>query len=125
MFESNNKDKYYLKKINITSGLRSLSQMFFKCSMSSIDLSSWDTSNITAASNMFTMSKLTDVGDLSNWDTSDFTDMRKMFNSSMLTNAGDLSAWDTSNVTTMSSMFNNSELISARGLSNWNTRSLI
>ena len=80
--------------------------MFYNCSnLSSLDLSSWDTSNVTDMNNLFGFcDKLTTVGDISNWNTSKVTDMTALFMSNKMTSL-DLSKWDTSNVTTMQNMF--------------------
>lgn len=70
-----------------------------------LNLSNWNTSNVTDMANMFLgCTKLTNLI-LSNWDTSKVTDMHSMFeNDSSLTNL-DVSNWDTSEVTDMSEMF--------------------
>ena len=112
-----------------------------------LDLSNFDTSQVTNMSFMFYgISKLTTL-DLSNFDTSKVTDMNCMFygmsslttlnlsnfNTSRVTNMGgmfvdmrnltslNLSNFDTSNVTNMSSMFSDMRNLTTLNLSNFNT----
>ena len=82
---------------------------------------SWDTSQVTDMSWMFSFcSRLTNL-DLSSFDTSQVTTMSSMFSScSSLTNL-DLSSFDTSQVTTMSSMFSSCSSLTSLGLSNFDT----
>ena len=77
-----------------------------------LDLSSWDTSNVTDMSGMFTDTGSTaenwNIGDISSWDTSNVIDMSNMFTSAGYNATGlnlDLSGWNTSKVTDMSGMF--------------------
>ena len=86
-----------------------------------LNLSNWNTSNVTDMANMFLgCTKLTNLI-LSNWDTSKVTDMHSMFeNDSSLTNL-DVSNWDTSEVTDMSEMFENNSSLTNLDVSNWDT----
>jgi surface protein len=77
--------------------------MFYESSATTLDLSSFDTSNVTNMSRMFQFSSATTL-DLSSFDTSNVTNMGYMFNGSSATTL-DLSSFDTSNVTNMSNMF--------------------
>ena len=89
-----------------TKNVTNMSYMFYNCSnLTNIDLSSFDTKNVTNMSYMFSYcSNLTNI-DLSSFDTKNVTDMSSMFNyCSNLTNI-DLSSFDTKNVTNMSNMF--------------------
>ena len=81
----------------------SMSYTFSDSQATSIDLSSFDTSNVTDMSNMFAYSQATTL-DLSSFDTRNVRSMSAMFNGS---NAKllDLSSFDTSKVTDMSNMF--------------------
>ena len=81
----------------------SMNEMFRESKASSIDLSSFDTSNITNMRFMFYDSHATSL-DLSSFDTSKVTNMEAMFYDSQATSL-DLSSFDTSNVTNMSGMF--------------------
>ena len=105
-----------------TSNVTNMNNMFYKCSnLISIDLSSFDTSNVTNMNNMFnSCSGLTEL-DLSSFDTSNVTDMRSMFIScSSLTELNLGNSFDTSNVTDMSSMFSGVK-VNSFDLSNFNT----
>ena len=77
------------------------------------DISSWDVSNVTNMSGMFSSSGFN--GDISKWDVSSVTDMGFMFKNSSF--KGDISSWDVSNVTNMGYMFNCSTYNG--DLSNW------
>ena len=85
----------------------SYSYMFAFSKSPSIDISEFDTSNVTYMRYMFHGSKATTI-DLSSFDTSKVTDMSWMFDSSAATTL-DLSSFDTSNVTNMRDMFANSK----------------
>ena len=99
-------------------GGTSLFYMFYQSQATSIDLSNFDTSNVTDMGGMFRDSKATSLN-LSNFDTSNVTDMRYMFRNSQATSI-DLSNFDTSNVTNMSYMFYQSQATSI-DLSNFDT----
>ena len=110
----------------------SMSFMFYESEATTLDLSSFDTSNVTNMSYMFSDSQATTL-DVSNFNTSNVTDMSFMFeatqavtldvsnfNTSNVTNMGamfygsqaptlDVSNFNTSNVTNMSSMFSDSQ----------------
>ena len=86
-----------------------------------LDLSNFDTSQVTYMNDMFVnMHNLTSL-DLSNFDTSQVTDMGDMFfYASSLTNLN-LSSFNTSKVTNMGSMFNNASSLTSLNLSNFDT----
>ena len=86
--------------------MTSMQKMFYNCrGLTSLDVSNFDTSNVTYMGDMFAYcSGLTSL-DVSNFDTSNVKGMDHMFyNCRHLTNL-DVSKFDTSNVTDMSSMF--------------------
>ncbi len=83
-----------------------LSYMFAHSKATSVDLSSFDTSNVTTMKGMFFNTSATSL-DLSGFDTSSVTTMQYMFSSSSATSL-DLSSFDTSNVTNMNGMFQDS-----------------
>lgn len=105
-----------------TSNVTDISYMFYGCSgLKSLDVSSFDTSNVTYMGNMFdSCSNLTSL-DLSNFNTSNVTDMSYMFYSCSSLTSLDLSGWDTSNVTSMCSMFNYCNRLTSLDVSNFNT----
>ena len=82
----------------------SMQYMFQYSKATSIDVSSFDTSNVTNMSYMFDSSAATEIKGLENFDTSNVTDMSGMFASTKVTSL-DLSGFDTSKVTNMLSMF--------------------
>ncbi len=89
--------------------------------VSNIDLSNFDTSNVTDMESMFGgASKLTSL-DLSGFDTSKVTDMSYMFSGVDSLTSLDLSSFDTSNVTDMSWMFNGASKLTSLDLSGFDT----
>ena len=104
-----------------TSNITDMSTMFYGMSnLTSLNLSNFDTSRVTDMSSMFTfMYNLTTLN-LSNFDTSKVTDMHDMFQGLKLTSL-DLSNFDTSNVTDMSTMFANMPNLITLDLSNFDT----
>ena len=88
---------------------------------SELDLSGWDTSNVTNMYNMFYgCDNLTSL-DVSNFDTSNVTDMSCMFYSCGSLTSLDVSGFDTSKVTTMNGMFGSCSNLTYLDLSNFNT----
>ena len=70
-----------------------------------IDLSGFDTENVTDMSSMFEDCSSLQSLDLSGFDTENVTDMSRMFNGCSSLQSLDLSDFDTKNVNDMSSMF--------------------
>ena len=100
-----------------TSNVISMKSMFYNCSLlTSLDVSSFDTSKVTDMSYMFggsenIVNKLASI-DVSGFDTSKVTNMSGMFYNCSALKSLDLSSFDTSNVTNMSYMFAGSEMVS-------------
>ena len=90
--------------------ITSMSAMFYNSKASSIDLSSFNTSNVTNMINMFKNS-MSESLNLKNFDTSKVTNMSSMFSGNKAKDL-DLTNFDTSNVTNMSAMFYKSEATS-------------
>ncbi len=90
-----------------TSNVTNMTWMFRSTQVTTLNLSSFNTSNVTNMASMFGSSKLTTL-DLSNFDTSSVTNMASMFDYSKITSLN-LSNFDTSNVTNMNGMFFNSQ----------------
>ena len=89
-----------------------------------LDLSNFDTSQVTNMSSMFRgMSNLTTLN-LSNFDTSQVTNMDSMLASVSNLTTIDLSNFDTSKVTNMSSMFNNMTNLTSLNVSSFNTENV-
>ena len=114
---TNQAKKLDLSNFN-TSNVTDMSYMFYESQATTLDLSSFDTSNVTDMSNMFLGSWATTL-DLSSFDTSKVTSMGGMFQSSKIVNL-DLSSFNTSKVTDMGSMFAESQA-TILDLSNFNT----
>ena len=86
----------------------SMSYVFFDSQATSIDLSSFNTSNVTNMSGMFFRSQATTL-DVSNFDTSIVNDMNRMFWGSQASIIDGLENFDTSNVIYMDYMFLDSQ----------------
>ena len=116
-------DPFYETMWNcITNNNTDYSYLFHSYKGTSLDVSNFDTSNVTNMSYMFNnCSKLTSL-DVSNFDTSKVTDMNYMFNNCSSLTSLDVSNFDTSKVTDMRSMFSGSvseSKLTVKGLSNW------
>ena len=98
------------------------SKMFYDMrSLTSLNLSNFDTSKVTNMQYMFfDMTKLTTL-DLSNFDTSKVTDMKYMFNEMYGLTSLNLSSFNTSNVTDMSYMFAHMFSLTSLNLSSFDT----
>lgn len=83
-----------------------MTAMFIGCaSLTSLDVSIFDTSKVTSMGSTFAYcSKLSSL-DLGGWDTSNVTNMDGMFTDCSGLISLDLSGWNTSNVTSMQNMF--------------------
>jgi len=115
----------YKIKYTFKNKLSKTSCLFRDCSfLIKIDLSNFNTQNVTDMWGMFyNCSSLTNIN-LSNFNTQNVTDMGNMFyNCSSLTNIN-LSNFKTQNVTDMSSMFYNCSSLTNINLSNFNTRNV-
>ncbi|HAO6026614.1 TPA: BspA family leucine-rich repeat surface protein [Listeria monocytogenes] len=101
-----------------TSNVTSMYQMFYRSAATSIDVSNFNTSKVTNMYAVFWSSAVTSL-DLSNFDTGKVTNMEGMFYESAVTSL-DLSNFNTSNVTNMSRLFWGSAVTSL-DLSNFDT----
>ena len=105
-----------------TSNVTTMINTFSYCrNISKLDISKWNTSNVTNMIGMFYYCNSLKSLDISKWDTSKVVDMSGMFQECTQIEAPlDVSKWNTSNVTTMKSMF---EYCSSPSLdvSKWNT----
>ena len=111
-------DNFYTSKVTNTN----MNSVFSSCSsLTSLDLSNFNTSNVTDMSFMFaSCTGLTSL-DLSNFDTSSVADMSNMFTYCSSLTSLDLSNFDTSSVTNMSFMFTYCSSLTSLDLSNFNT----
>ncbi len=124
MFFNNVNDTLDLSHFN-TSNVTNMNHMFTGMeNLASLDLSHFDTSNVTDMSNMFTgLSGLTSLN-LNHFDTSKVTLMRAMFSGMSGLTSLDLSHFDTSKVTNMGGMFSNMENLTQLNISNFDTRNV-
>ena len=99
-----------------------MSYMFcYMNSLVNLNLSNFDTSQVTDMAYMFSgVSNLTSL-DLSNFDTSQVTDMGAMFSGMYNLTTLDLSNFDTSKVTNMSQMFFSMSNLTTLYISNFDT----
>lgn len=108
-----------------TKDITSMGYMFYGCeNLANLDVSNFDTSNVTSMVSMFYGCKgLTNL-DVNNFDTSNVTTMREMFRScTKLTNL-DINNFDTSKVTDMSNMIWDCSKLTSLNLSNFDTKLL-
>lgn len=107
-----------------TSNITDMSLMFKGCSsLESIDMSNVKTNNVTNMSDMFSgCSKLTEIKGLSGFNTSNVTNMSYMFQGCNKLKSLNLSNFKTDRVNNMESMFSGClELTEIKGLSGFNT----
>ncbi|EKS8444441.1 BspA family leucine-rich repeat surface protein [Listeria monocytogenes] len=98
----------------------SLYMLLSRCSsLTSLDLSNFDTSQVTSMNSMFReASSLTSL-DLSGFDTSNVTIMSAMFSGASGLTSLDLSGFDTSNLKNMNSMFSKASSLTSLDLSSF------
>jgi surface protein len=90
-------------------------------SLTELDVSNWDTSNVTSMFFMFqNASQLTEL-DVSNWKTGNVTNINNMFNGVRRVTKLDVSNWDTSKVEGMQGVFQNTASLTEIDVSNWDT----
>ena len=80
--------------------------MFSGCSsLTSLDVSKWDTSSVTEMGSMFSGCSSLASLDVSKWDTSKVTSMNDLFNGCSSLASLEVSSWNTSNVWYVTRMF--------------------
>jgi len=88
-----------------TSDVTNMSRMFSNARTgATLYLQNWDTGNVTNMYRMFDGARMSSLS-VADWDVSSITDMSRMFARTFFLTSLDLSGWDTSNVTDMSEMF--------------------
>ena len=104
----------------------SLAYWFYYCqNATSIDLGSFDTSNVTTMARMFhTCAKVTHIN-VSSFDTSKVTTMYSMFPNLASLETLDLSSFDTSSVTTMAYMIHNCQKLKSVDVSSFDTSNVM
>ena len=104
-----------------TSEVTEMSNMFCSCGLTSIDLSHFNTENVTSMYAMFYWCQGLTSLDLSHFNTAKVQNMQRMFRSSTITSI-DLSSFNTSSVTNMAEMFNScSDLTTVYAGGGWDT----
>ena len=106
-----------------TSKVTDMSDMFtyVSSSLTTLNLSSFDTSKVTNMSNMFAHMRHLTALNLSNFNTSQVTDMGYMFEDMSNLTTLNLSSFDTSKVTNMGAMFEGMSGLTTLNLSNFDT----
>lgn len=112
-------DGYWAAELVDTSRATSIS-CYYCTDLTHIDVSSWDTSNVTDFSNVFFWCKSLQSIDISNWDVSKAKYMQQMFYRCESLQQLDLSSWNVSNVTSVREMFHYCTNLQQLNLSNWN-----
>ena len=104
-----------------TSNIIDMSYMFFGCNkLSTIDVSKWDTSNVTDMQYMFRNCESLTILDVSNFNTSSVTNMRFMFSNCRVSKL-QVNNFNTSKVTDMQDMFGNNGALTSLNVSNFDT----
>lgn len=98
--------------------LFNMSGMFGQCAINSIDVSNFDTTNVTSMSDMFVYCNGLTSLDVSNFNTSNVTNMSEMFCGCASLESLDLSGFDTSKVTDMGGMFDGCSKLSTIRMKN-------
>ena len=99
-----------------------MNYMFRDCSsLTTLDVSDWDTSKVTNMQSMFSSCSSLTTLDVSDWDTSKVTNMQSMFSSCSKLTTLDVSDWDTSSVTNMNYMFDGCSSLTTLDVSKWDT----
>ena len=117
---------YHLESLDVsnfdTSNVTNMAYMFNGClALTSLDVSNFDTTNVTNMGGMFNdCSKLTSL-DLSSFDTTNVADMSFMFNGCSKLTSLDVSNFDTTNVTNMGDMFSCCYGLTSLDLSSFDT----
>ena len=122
MFAESQAESIDLSSFN-TSNVKNMMSLFFYAVAPTLDVSHFDTSQVTAMDNMFYGTQATSL-DLSHFDTSKVVYMNNMFWDSNATTL-DLSSFDTSSVVEMNGVFYNSNAKSIVGLNKFDTSSVI
>ena len=106
-------------------GVTNMGYAFSNCgSLTSLDVSGFNTSNVTNMNSMFiSCSSLTSL-DVSHFNTSNVTDMYQLFSNCYSLKALDLSGWNTENVTTLEYMFAFCRSLTSLDLSHFDTSSV-
>lgn len=98
-----------------------LTRMFCDCNrLSTVGITSWNVRKVTTTEGMLQDTSITSL-DLSAWNTDSLTNMRYMFENCTKLTGLNLSGWDTSNVTSMEGLFGHDQQLTNLRLDGWNT----
>lgn len=115
-----NTQKMLTKCLGLNNNITQMKFFFTDCiNLTTINLSSFDASNVIDMSNMFSYCTSLTSLNLSNFDTSNVTNMRGIFYSCDSLVSINLSNWSTSKVTNMSYMFHNCSSLTSLNISNF------
>ncbi len=115
---------YYTDAEKIILNVDSNAMFHSLANLTSLDVSSFDTSKVKGMGNMFFGDEKLASLDLSNFDTRNLTNMDKMFYGMSNLTSLNISSFDTSKVTNMDSLFYGMVNIENINVSNFNTRSV-
>ena len=108
-----------------TSNVTNMKNIFARCSsLSYLNISGWDTSNVTSMSNMFLICEKLPSLDVSHFNTSNVKDMDYMFYNLNIDSL-DVSNFNTSKVTNMNYMFYGCRELTYIDVSNFNTNNVL
>lgn len=111
---------YNLKNFKVRCATGNLGGQFQRChTLTSVDLSDWNTSITTTMSNFFDSCYSLVAVDLSMWDVSKVTNMRSMFNYCLGLVSLDLHGWDVSKAENMDALFGNTQMLQKLDISGW------
>ena len=109
-----------------TSNVTNMSYMFYNSSaLTSIDVSGFNTSNVTNMSSMFRSCLALTSLDVSGFNTSNVTNMGYMFSSCSALTSLDVSGFNTSNVTVMGDIFSSCSALTSIDVSGFDTANVI
>jgi surface protein len=109
-----------------TSNVTNMGYAFMYCSsLTSLDINNWKTSNVTSMRAMFEYCYKLESVNFSSWNTSAVTDMSYLFYDCTALTSVDMSNWDTSSCTTFSSMFQNCPVLESLDVSKWDISNAI
>ena len=105
-----------------TANVTNMAWMFAGCSsLTTLDVSNWNTANVMTMNGLFDECRSLTTLDVSRWNTENATDMYYVFENCSALTTLDVSGWNTANVTEMESIFAGCSALTALDVSRWNT----
>lgn len=109
-----------------TENVTNMNSLFQECeALTTLDVSQFKTANVEDMSYMFSMCTNLAAIDVSGFDTSKVVTFERMFADNSLLTTLDVSTWNTSNVTNMNGVFSGCKGLVSLDVSKWNTSSAI